>query len=350
MLLFLLPALIAFAMTFAIGQLLCKPFFAQYFLAETGGEKLHKTAVPASGGIALFFGIFCTALAFEGDYLIRNHLYLLLGFSAMFLLGLVDDLKSLGWLPKLFFQILIISLVVIFADLRLQSVLLEHSFFQIPYYISVILSIVLLTFFTNAFNFIDGIDGLATTVALLFILGLLYFQIPFSSVFLMCVGAALFGFRRINKEPAALFMGDSGSLFLGFLCAAFLIIFIEADLTASNTRLESYQQRLPIIVALFWYPIFDTIRVLIIRILSGTSVFKRDRLHSYSLLLRVGYSHTQIVILVVFLTLIQVAAVLFIEPKIGLTVFFLLQIVFWLLLHLFLNLLIKNFKRRNLKK
>ncbi|MDP5043503.1 MAG: hypothetical protein NWQ06_00820, partial [Leeuwenhoekiella sp.] len=112
MILFFLPALVAFALTFALGKLLCKPVFARYFIVETGGKKLHKTAVPASGGIALFFGIFCTAFAFEGDYLIRNHLYLILGVSALFVLGLVDDLKSLGWLPKLIFQILIISIVV----------------------------------------------------------------------------------------------------------------------------------------------------------------------------------------------------------------------------------------------
>ncbi|MGO4911649.1 glycosyltransferase family 4 protein [Leeuwenhoekiella sp. W20_SRS_FM14] len=350
MILFFLPALLAFALTFALGKLLCKPVFARYFIVETGGKKLHKTAVPASGGIALFFGIFCTALAFEGDYLIRNHLYLILGVSALFVLGLVDDLKSLGWLPKLIFQVLIISIVVVCADLRLQSVLLEHSFFQIPYYASVILSILLLTFLTNAFNFIDGIDGLATTVALLFILGLLYFQIPFSSVFLMCVGAALFGFRRINKEPAAIFMGDSGSLFLGFLCAAFLITFIEADLSVSNIRLNSYQQRLPVVIALFWYPIFDTLRVLVLRVISGVSIFKRDKLHSYSLLLRLGYGHRQIVILVVMLTLVQVVGVLFIEPKIGLAVFFIVQVVFWLVLNLFLDNLIKRFKRRNLNK
>ena len=342
--LFLIPALFAFALTFALGRLLCTSFLVNYFRDNTGGKKLHLKAVPASGGIALFLGILGTALIFEGNYLIRNHFYFILALTGMFLLGLLDDLKPLGWLTKLVFQLVIVSFVVVFADLRLQSILLEHSFYQIPYSISIILSILILTFLTNAFNFIDGIDGLATTVALLFTLGILYFQIPFSSVFIMCLGASLFAFRRLNKEPAALFMGDSGSLFLGFLLASLLIIFIEADLTIANTRLYSYQQRLPIIIALFWYPVFDTIRVLCVRLVNGKSIFERDKLHSYSLLLRVGYSHTQVVGIVVILTFIQVGMVYFLEPLIGLACFFILLIAFWTGIHFYLGYLVKNFK------
>ena len=345
LLLYFLPALLAFAITFAVAKLLCQPKLSSYFIDDTGGKKLHKKAIPASGGIALFIGIVITALIFEGSFLIQNHLYVIIGFAAMFLLGLVDDLKPLGWRSKLALQFAIIFFVVLIGDLRLESVILEHSFYQMPYYISASISIFLLLFLTNAFNFIDGVDGLATTVALLFFLGLLYFQTPFSRIFLMCAAASLFAFRRFNKEPAQLFMGDSGSLFLGFMCAVLCILFLEADLVISNIRVQSYQQRLPVMTVLFWYPVFDTARVLLLRLYKRKPLFKRDKLHSYSALLRLGYSHTQIVSLIFLVTLILLGGVLFLEPIIGLWFFLILQIMVLLALHIYLDVQIRNFKK-----
>ena len=321
------------------------PKFSSYFVDHTGGKKLHKKATPASGGIALFTGIFSTALIFDGSYLILNHIYLLIGFAAMFLLGLVDDLKPIGWRSKLVIQFAIILFVVLPGDLRLESVMYEQSFYRMPYYLSTSVSIFILLFLTNAFNFIDGVDGLATTVALLFFLGLLYFQTPFSGIFLMCAAAGLFAFRRFNKEPAQLFMGDSGSLLLGFMCAVFCIVFLEADLAISNIRLQSYQQRLPVITTLFWYPIFDTVRVLLLRLYKRKPLFKRDKLHSYSALLRLGYTHTQIVSFVFLITLVLLGGVLFMEPLIGLWFFLILQVMLLVALHVYLDFLIRNFKK-----
>ena len=347
LLLYFLPPLFAFILTFAVARLLCMPRFAKYFNDKTGGKKLHIKATPASGGIAVFTGLFTAALIFDGSYLVQNYIFILLGFVAMFLLGLVDDLHPLGWRSKLMLQFAIISFIVLMGDLRLESVMLEHSFYRMPYYLSTGISILLILFLTNAFNFIDGVDGLATTVALLFFLGLLFFQTPFSGVFLMCGAAALFAFRRFNIEPAQLFMGDSGSLFLGLMCAVFCILFLEADLSTANVRLQSYQQRLPVMTTLFWYPVFDTVRVLFLRLYKRKSLFKRDKRHSYSVLLRVGYTHTQIVTLVFVLTGIQLAGVLLLEPVIGLLIFLILQILLWIGLHVYLNFQIKNFKKNS---
>ena len=95
----------------------------------------------------------------------------------------------------------------------------------------------------------------------------------------MCMAAALFGFRQFNREPAALFMGDSGSLFIGFCCACLGIFFLEADLNINNTQLDSFQQRLPVLLALFWFPIADTIRVFILRLRGRGNPLAADQLH-----------------------------------------------------------------------
>ncbi len=346
--LYILPAVIAFLTSFMVGRLLCTQKLAGYFIDDVGGKKLHQRAVPASGGIALIIGVVLPIVLFDQIIINSAYFYFIMGGIGMFVLGLVDDLKPLGWLLKLLFQIAIITAVVVLGDLRLESVLLEHSFFRLPYALSVLISVVMITFLTNAFNFIDGVDGLATAVALIFILGLLYFQTTFSGVFLMCMAAALFGFRQLNREPAALFMGDSGSLFIGFCCACLGIFFLEADLNINNTQLDSFQQRLPVLLALFWFPIADTIRVLILRLSRKQALFKRDKLHSYSSLLRLGYSHSRIVTLVVILTLLNVFGAWYLEPLLGVLLFLVVQVAFSIVLHFYLNSLIKNFT--NLKE
>jgi len=341
--LYILPAVAAFLTSFMVGRLLCTQKLAAYFIDNVGGKKLHQNAVPASGGIALILGVLIPVIIFEGTYFLCNYLFLFCGGIAMFVLGLYDDLKPLGWLLKLLLQIAIITAVVLLDDIRLESVLLEHSFIRLPNVLSIILSVVLITFLTNAFNFIDGVDGLATAVALVFVLGLLYFQTPFSGVFLMCMAAALFGFRQLNREPAALFMGDSGSLFIGFFCACLAIFFLEADLNINNTQLDSFQQRLPVLLALFWFPIADTIRVLLLRLSRKQALFKRDKLHSYSSLIRLGYGHSRIVTIVVVLTLLNVFGAWYLEPLVGVLLFLVVQVAFSVALHFYLNSLIKNF-------
>ena len=338
--LYILPAVVAFLTSFMVGRLLCTQKLAAHFIDNISGKKLHQNAVPASGGIALVLGVVIPVLIFDRELIYATYFYFLIGAAGLFLLGLYDDLKPLGWLLKLVLQIAIITAVVVLGDLRLESVLLEHSFIRLPY---VLLSVVLITFLTNAFNFIDGVDGLATAVALVFILGLLYFQTPFSGVFLMCMAAALFGFRQLNREPAALFMGDSGSLFIGFSCACLAIFFLEADLSINNAQLDSFQQRLPILLALFWFPIADTIRVLLLRLSRKQALFKRDKLHSYSSLIRLGYGHSRIVTIVVVLTLLNVFGAWYLEPLLGVLLFFVVQVAFSVALHFYLNSLIKKF-------
>ncbi|PHR97835.1 MAG: hypothetical protein COA80_06635 [Leeuwenhoekiella sp.] len=339
----LLPPFIALLLTYGLCMLLYKTRLADLFSDAGGGKKLHKKAVPASGGIAIVLGIFGASAWFYPEFLMAEK-WLFLGLTGIFSLGLIDDLKQLGWLPKLIAQLLLIGFVVAVGDVRLETVLFEDRFLLMPYALSVILSIGILTFGTNAFNFIDGSDGLAALVALTAILGMLFFQIPFFNPFLFVVVAAVFGFRMLNKEPAKIFMGDSGSLFLGLLCSVLLIKFIEADLSTTNYWLETYSQRLPVAIALFWFPVFDTLRVFSLRLRAGKSLFERDKLHSYSLLLRLGYRPAFIALLVFLATLIQVLGAVYLVPVTGIYLYFVLQAILWFGFHFYLRLLVKQFK------
>ena len=126
--LYILPAVAAFLTSFMVGRLLCTQKLAAYFIDNVGGKKLHQNAVPASGGIALVLGVMIPVLIFDRELIYGTYFYFLIGATGLFLLGLIDDLKPLGWLLKLVLQIVIITAVVVLGDLRLESVLLEHSF------------------------------------------------------------------------------------------------------------------------------------------------------------------------------------------------------------------------------
>ena len=117
-----------------------------------------------------------------------------------------------------------------------------------------------------------------------------------------------------------------------------LVIFCQADLAIGNYRLDSYAARLPLVVALFWFPVFDTFRVFILRLRAGVSLFERDKRHSYSLLLRMGFSAHSIGLLVFAATLLQVAGVAWLLPITGLWVFLIIQLALWLALHFGLHL------------
>ena len=125
-----------------------------------------------------------------------------------------------------------------------------------------------------------------------------------------------------------------------------LIKFIEADLSTTNYWLETYSQRLPIAIALFWYPIFDTLRVFLLRLKAGESLFERDKRHSYSILLRLGYRPAFIALLVFMGTLIQVLGVVYLVPVTGIYVYFVLQLALWFGFHAYLRTLVKQFKKR----
>lgn len=331
-----IPVLSAFILTYILVILFSKTGLASYFTDAVGGKKMHHTPVSAIGGIAVYTAVLMTTAFFFPQFLL-NERYFFIGLSLMFLVGVADDFRPMGWKLKLIFQILIITFTVIYADIRLETVMLNDRVFLMDYTFSVILSTLLLIAGTNAFNFIDGIDGLASLVFLTCIFGTLWFLTPFFNPFLYVVCASVFAFRLLNNAPARIFLGDSGSLVLGFLGSMMLIVFCEADLSTTNFRLETYAQRLPVAIALFWYPIFDTLRVFVVRLMAGKSLFERDKRHSYSLLTRFGMKARAIGLLVFSFTLIQVFAAVYLVPLLGLTGFFIIQFLLWIGIHYYLH-------------
>jgi UDP-GlcNAc:undecaprenyl-phosphate/decaprenyl-phosphate GlcNAc-1-phosphate transferase len=261
---------------------------------------LHSTPLPRLGGVAIFisFSLSITTAAALASCVPRLHsafslktlLTILIPASLVFLLGVYDDLYSAG--PYLKFAVQAIAAAMLFmGGLRIVNIPVLFGNHQLPWFVGLSFTILWVLGITNAFNLIDGLDGLAAGSALFstlvaFVVALLN---GFSLVTVMAIAlaGAILGFLRYNFNPATIFLGDSGSLFIGFLLSALAL---------------AGAQKAPTIVAVaipvvsFGLPILETSLSILRRLIGGRPVFTADREHIHHKLLQHGLSHRQVVI------------------------------------------------------
>ncbi len=247
-------------------------------------DRWHTIPTPKLGGIALCGGTVFSGWLFYGEeYQIAA---LLMGGILMFVLGLVDDLKGMHPQVKLIAQVSV-ALFLILLDVRL------HFFASEP--LNILLTLLWIVGITNAFNLLDNIDGLSAGVCTLasFCFAILFFQLdaPASGMYALFLFSASVGFLLFNFRNAKIFMGDSGSLFIGFTVSLFGVLFVEAEgESASATSLF-------IPLFLLALPLFDTIFVSLTRTFRGISIAQGGRDHLSHRVVRLGMSDTQGVLL-----------------------------------------------------
>jgi UDP-GlcNAc:undecaprenyl-phosphate GlcNAc-1-phosphate transferase len=266
-------------------------------LFEASGErpKIHNGQVPHLAGIAIYIAVLAPLLLSRG---LIEYRWFLLASLLVFGIGLFDDLKRVDPHSKFLFQFAAAFLVVVEGNVRIMNLqgILGHD--GLDYIPSVLLSVLFVVGLVNAFNLIDGIDGLAGAVGLLIcsVYSYLFFNAgAVSMARLSCsASASLVGFLFFNLfAKRKIFMGDCGSLFIGLLVAFLsirLLAIPEAVVATSAIKLGS---RIGFVVALLSIPLFDTLRVFVIRIVKKRSPFKADNNHIHHRLLSVGLSHSQ---------------------------------------------------------
>ncbi len=272
---------------------------------EPEDRSIHKMKTPTLGGVGLFITFSLTSIllalfvGFSQADLIK-HLALLAAINILLFLGIKDDLLVLSPSKKIGGQIVAACIVIFFADARMDTLFGLFGIEELPYSISVLLSIFVYVFTINAFNLVDGIDGLAASIAIIVnttfgIFFLLNDQVLLTAISFILIGA-LMGFLKYNlSDTRKIFMGDSGSMFIGFLLTFEAIYFLEMNSSASSFAMPNA----PIVVlAIFSFPILDTLRVFFIRIYKGQSPFKADQNHIHHGLLRLGIGHKQATLLV----------------------------------------------------
>lgn len=272
------------------------------WVAAPGSSRhLHNEPLPRLGGVAIFLAFLSSVFI----SLVVGKLYpqwnlglsakagltILLPGTLVFLLGVYDDLNPLG--PPIKFVIQAIAASMLFASgLRINSLPVLFGGHQFSWFISLALTILWVLAVTNAFNLIDGLDGLAAGSALfstlvVFVVALLAHSTLVTFMTLALAGAIL-GFLRFNFNPATIFLGDCGSLFIGFLLSA---LALQGAAKAPTTV------AIAIPVVSFGLPILETVLSIMRRFISGRPVFTADREHIHHKLLQLGLSHRQVVIL-----------------------------------------------------
>jgi UDP-N-acetylmuramyl pentapeptide phosphotransferase/UDP-N-acetylglucosamine-1-phosphate transferase len=296
----------AFAVSSICVPLVIKLAIKKRLLGEYGqGRHVHKGFVPRLGGVAIFAGFMFSQLYFiisnfPAHYLSKSYFLLLFGVLLIFLLGILDDLVNIRAHLKFYIQILVSIILVWNADIRIVSLHGILGLETLPLWLSYSFSALVITFFINAYNLIDGIDSLSSSIGM-------YVMACFGSVFLFneaylesvmafSVFGALLGFWFYNKPPAKIFMGDSGTLSMGLMMAFFAIKIAHLPIDTDGTISPVFA------LVVLSYPVIDTLRVFTKRILKGKSPFKPDRSHIHHLLLDLGYSHGKATRCIIFFT------------------------------------------------
>jgi len=258
---------------------------------KPGLRKVHVLPIPRTGGLAVIIGGMVPFIL-----LVKNSRLLIgicLGALCLLMIGIIDDIWDLNCRWKFFGQILAAALTLLVCNIGLnptlelwQGITVDLRLLAFP------LSLFFLLATTNIINLSDGLDGLAGGICLLifFSSGIFaYFREDFYTIaFCICMIGAIIGFLRYNTFPAIVFLGDTGSLFLGFSVGVCMIL-----LTRGNTIYS------PVLcLYIIGVPIFDTAMVILERLIEGRPVFKADKNHIHHKLLRMGFKHNEAVIVI----------------------------------------------------
>jgi UDP-N-acetylmuramyl pentapeptide phosphotransferase/UDP-N-acetylglucosamine-1-phosphate transferase len=260
-------------------------------------RKVHSVSTPSLGGIAIFLGCMVSLAFWVPIAALAEIKFLLLPLFFAFILGVRDDISSLQALDKLTIQVFAALLVVFVADIKFSGLYGLFGLTTLPTGFAEFLSIFVIVGLTNAFNLIDGIDGLAGSIAVLVmgIFGWWFYEIGYSvfAYLSFSFGGATLAFLFFNWSPSKIFMGDTGSLVLGFALSALMIKFIDLNYLLPVRHPLFLQAPIAMSFALLVLPVYDTLRVFIIRFLAGRSPMSPDKNHVHHILLKLGLNHSQ---------------------------------------------------------
>ncbi len=291
-------------------------------------RKVHKFPMPRLGGLAIFIGFLIGYMVFCTPTIQMNSI--LIGSFFIIMVGVFDDIKPVKPIIKFGGQLLAAIIVVFYGNIVMQDISAFGLYINFGM-IAPIITILFIVAVINCMNLIDGLDGLAGGIATIFfitiaiissILGI-YSGLD-ASLTLIMIGATL-GFLMYNFHPAKIFMGDSGSMFLGY------IISVISLLGFKNVTLTSFI--VPVLILAI--PILDTLFAIIRRLLKGESFAKADKEHFHHQILKMAGNQTKTVLIIYLIQILfSVASIVYVlrSPMIGKIVYAVLFIIIiWLI-------------------
>lgn len=317
---------------------------------EPNHRKLNKSPVPTLGGIGIYLGIIITTVIFTHGIDFDGLKYIFLVVTILLCIGVFDDIFSISAYIKLVYQFAIALLLIVFADIRITSLHGLLGINELNIIVSYFLSTIIIMGLINAINLIDGIDGLASGICLVavVVLGLLESYVGNKEFAILAFSAAgsllAFMFFNVFAKKNKIFMGDTGSTILGALLAILVINICEAE--------PLYNQDFIIVspasfmLSLLVIPVFDTIRVLFARVFRGQPMFSADNSHMHHWLLKFGFTHMHVSIIMVLLTFLSVGINLWLQGM-NEHVLFILTVLIGILFTGFPSVFVQWIEKRN---
>lgn len=308
-------AILSFLIAFIATPVVIKVADAKKLFDQPSAHKVHFTPIPTFGGISFFVSVLFSLILLVSFKVAPELQNFIAASIVIFFIGLKDDVYLISPIKKFLGQLLAVFILTYQGDFQLTSLqgllgvealhpVLSRAFTYLTFLVII-----------NAFNLIDGIDGLA---AMLGISAGIFFGISFLfaenwpyAILAFALVFGLLGFLVYNFSPARVFMGDTGSLFLGLVLAVLSVKFINTDAQLLN-KLSITETGAMAFAAVF-IPIMDTLRVFMMRIYKGLSPFDRDVNHIHHILLNKGFSHRKTALVLTFTSILFVSIAYFLQ-------------------------------------
>ena len=299
---YLLSFIVAAMAVFVVHPSLVKIAHMKSIVDNPDARKLNKVPVPVLGGVGVFFGIMFS-LSVAGYYVegMNIQFELIIAMLIMLYTGVGDDILQLS--PRLRFalQIFVVCLMMFLGGIYIDDFHGLWGIGELPWYIAVTLTIFSCVGIINSINLIDGVDGLCSGYGVFASLAFAFCFLRMGDVsyaiLAFAVAGAIFPFMLHNMfgERYKMFLGDGGSLVLGFICSLYVMRVIQ-----SGNEVVS-ESTISLTLAVLAIPVFDTLRVMTARIVAKRSPFSPDKTHLHHMFIRLGYSHVITALNVIFL-------------------------------------------------
>jgi UDP-N-acetylmuramyl pentapeptide phosphotransferase/UDP-N-acetylglucosamine-1-phosphate transferase len=314
----LLLSILATVLSFIIVLLAVPPILKvarkKLLFDQPDDRKIHQNETPSFGGLAIFLGFIVSITFLIDDISFARLKYILLGTILMLIIGLKDDLIGISPFKKFAIQLITAFIIIFFGKIQITSFHGVFGIYELNTFWGALISFIAILTIINAFNLIDGIDGLAAGLGMLASLafGIWFFFSGFTTY--VIISFALFGslggfflynvFGKSNK----IFMGDTGSLFLGLIIAILTVKFNELNV---NSYVAWSLNTAPVIsFAILMVPLIDLLRVMSIRISNRKSPFYPDKNHIHHKMLQLIPCHKTVTFIIVTANVFLIALAL----------------------------------------
>ncbi len=275
------------------------------------GRTSHTVPTPRLGGTMIFAGVVLSSVLFTSFFTAYELKYIIAGMIILFFLGVKDDIVSLTPYKKLIGQIIAGTIIALAGNIRLTGLDPYIPNDLVAFIVSLAVTVFIIVALINCINLIDGIDGLASGIAMIasIFFGVFFISLGHYNYAIICFSllGSLIAFTWYNlfSKENKIFLGDTGSTIIGFLLAVFVIRFIE--LTISAQYQGTIKSAPAIAFAVLLFPVFDMLRIMVVRLLNRKPIFGADHNHLHHLVLKIFDTHLRSTLVILAANIVLIA-------------------------------------------